>query len=51
MKKNALPHKLDSQTSFREISSWISSVQNLDNLLELILESAAQMMNAKASSL
>ncbi len=51
MKKEAPPQQLDSRTSFREISSWISSVQNLDNLLELILESAAQMMNAKASSL
>ncbi len=36
---------------FKEISSWVSSVQDLDNLLELILESAAQMINAKASSL
>ena len=36
---------------FKEITSWVSSVQDLDNLLELILESAAQMINAKASSL
>jgi len=51
VKKKARPQQKDSQTPFQEISSWISSVQDLDNLLELILESAAQMMNAKASSL
>ena len=41
----------DGTSPFKEISSWVSSVQDLDNLLELILESAAQMINAKASSL
>ena len=35
----------------REISSWISSVHDLDQLLELIIESAASMVKAKASSL
>ncbi len=35
----------------REISSWISSVHDLDQLLELIIESASKMMRAKASSL
>jgi len=41
----------DGPSPFKEITSWVSSVQDLDNLLELILESAAQMINAKASSL
>jgi Nif-specific regulatory protein len=36
---------------FKEISTWVSSVNNLDQLLELILETATRMMNAKASSL
>jgi len=44
-------HKKPGPSSFKEITSWVSSVQDLDNLLELILESAAQMINAKASSL
>jgi Nif-specific regulatory protein len=35
----------------KEISSWISSVHDLDQLLELIIESAAGMVKAKASSL
>jgi Nif-specific regulatory protein len=35
----------------KEISSWVSSVQNLDNLLELIIGSAAQVVQAKAASL
>ncbi len=35
----------------KEISAWISSVHDLDQLLELIIETATQMMNAKASSL
>lgn len=35
----------------KEISSWVSSVQNLDRLLELIIESAAQVVQAKAASL
>jgi Nif-specific regulatory protein len=35
----------------KEISSWVSSVLDLDQLLELIIESGTQMMNAKASSL
>ena len=35
----------------KEISSWISSVQDIDQLLELIIESAAKMINAKAGSL
>ena len=44
-------NKSERLNPFKEISSWVSSVQDLDNLLELILESAAQMINAKASSL
>ncbi len=35
----------------KEISTWVSSVQDLDQLLELIIESATRMMDAKASSL
>ena len=35
----------------KEIASWVSSVQNLDRLLELIIESAAQVVQAKAASL
>jgi len=35
----------------REISSWVSSVQDPDQLLELIIETATRMMDAKASSL
>ena len=35
----------------KEISSWVSSVLDLDQLLELIIESGTQMMNAKATSL
>jgi Nif-specific regulatory protein len=35
----------------KEISSWVSSVQDLDQLLELIIASAARVMQAKAASL
>jgi Nif-specific regulatory protein len=35
----------------REISTWISSVLDLDELLELIIEKATRMMEAKASCL
>ena len=35
----------------REISTWVSSVLDLDQLLELIIEKATKMMRAKASSL
>jgi Nif-specific regulatory protein len=35
----------------KEISSWVSSVQDLDKLLELIIESAARVVQAKAASL
>jgi Nif-specific regulatory protein len=35
----------------KEISHWVSSVQNLDQLLELIIETATRMMQARASSL
>ncbi|MEJ2039656.1 MAG: sigma 54-interacting transcriptional regulator, partial [Desulfosarcinaceae bacterium] len=35
----------------KEISSWVSSVQDLDQLLELIIASAAKVMEAKAASL
>lgn len=35
----------------KEISSWVSSVHDLDRLLELIIESAARVVHAKAASL
>ena len=35
----------------KEISHWVSSVLDLDQLLELIIESATRIMQAKASSL
>jgi len=35
----------------KEITNWVSSVQDLDRLLELIIETATRMMDAKASSL
>jgi Nif-specific regulatory protein len=35
----------------KEITTWVSSVQDLDQLLELIIETATRMMDAKASSL
>lgn len=42
----------DSTTAyFKEISTWVSSVHDLDNLLELIIDTATRMMKAKASSL
>lgn len=36
---------------FREISTWLHSVLDLDQLLELIIDTATRMMEAKASSL
>jgi Nif-specific regulatory protein len=35
----------------KEISQWVSSVLDLDHLLELIIDTATRMMQAKASSL
>ena len=35
----------------KEISSWVSSVQDLDKLLELIIASASEVVKAKAASL
>lgn len=35
----------------KEISTWVSSVLDLDQLLELIIDTATSMMHAKASSL
>lgn len=35
----------------QDISSWVSSVHDLDQLLELIMDTATRMMHAKASSL
>ena len=38
-------------TCFKEISTWVSSVLDLDRLLELIIDTATEVMQAKASSL
>ena len=35
----------------KEITTWVSTVLDLDHLLELIIETATTMMNARASSL
>jgi Nif-specific regulatory protein len=35
----------------KQISTWVSSMQDLDKLLELIIESAASVVKAKAASL
>jgi len=46
------PLAIDSSIDhLKEISTWVSSVQDLDQLLELIIETATRMMDAKASSL
>jgi Nif-specific regulatory protein len=50
MKKKTASY-LPSIGHLKEISHWISSVYNLDQLLELLTVSATQMMKAKASSL
>jgi Nif-specific regulatory protein len=36
---------------FREISTWVNSMLNIDQLLELIIDTATRMMEAKAGSL
>ena len=36
---------------FKAISSWVSSVQNLDSLLQLIIASATNVVQAEAASL
>jgi Nif-specific regulatory protein len=51
-----MPQKILSRNTalikhLKEISSWVSSVQDLDRLLELIIESASQVVQAKAASL
>ncbi len=51
-----MPKKISSSNAalikhLKEISSWVSSVQDLDRLLELIIESAARVVQAKAASL
>jgi Nif-specific regulatory protein len=49
---NAHPEGLSSSIDrLKEISNWVSSVHDLDQLLELIIETATRMMDAKASSL
>ena len=49
--KNITTNTDSSIDRLKEISTWVSSVQDLDQLLELIIESATRMMDAKASSL
>ncbi len=49
--KTRTPVPESSIDRLREISTWISSVLDLDELLELIIEKATRMMEAKASSL
>jgi Nif-specific regulatory protein len=51
-----MPQKISSRNTalikhLKEISTWVSSVQDLDRLLELIIESASQVVQAKAASL
>jgi Nif-specific regulatory protein len=40
-----------SMDHLKEISTWVSSVHDVDQLLELIVETGTRMMHAKASSL
>jgi Nif-specific regulatory protein len=52
MKMDNMPTSVDASIDrLKEISTWVSSVQDLDQLLELIIETATRMMDAKASSL
>jgi GAF domain-containing protein len=48
---NNIKHADTSIDRMKEISTWVSSVHDLDQLLELIIETATRMMDAKASSL
>ena len=49
---NARPPTPDSSIDhLKEISTWVSSVLDLDQLLELIIDTATRMMQARASSL
>lgn len=50
MNNNPSPNELPI-ACFREISTWLHSVLDLDQLLELIIDTATRMMEAKASSL
>jgi len=50
MKDRAQPNEL-MIGRLKEISTWVSSVLDLDNLLELIIDSVTRLMEAKASSL
>ncbi len=54
MKKRAILYNKNSDVSIaqlKEIATWVSSMEDLDQLLELIIETATRMMMAKASSL
>ena len=50
MDESTLSHELKIDR-LKEISTWVSSVLDLDELLELIIDTATRMMQAKASSL
>ncbi len=47
----SIPRINDLPETFREISNWLNSVLNIDQLLEMIIDTATRMMEAKASSL
>jgi Nif-specific regulatory protein len=46
-----IPNLISPIDQLKEISNWVSSVLDLDQLLELIIETATRIMQAKASSL
>jgi Nif-specific regulatory protein len=49
--ESKIPMPDSSIERLKEISTWVSSVLDLDQLLELIIDTATSMMHAKASSL
>lgn len=51
MPKKISSNDADMIAHLKEISSWVSSVQNLDKMLELIIASAARVTKVKAASL
>ncbi len=51
MAKKISPSDAALISHLKEISTWVSSVHDLDKLLELIIESAARVIKAKAASL
>jgi Nif-specific regulatory protein len=49
--RNTENETVSSIDQLKEISSWVTSVQDLDRTLELIVESVTRIMNARAASL